>query len=77
MKNIDFETALSRLEDQVRKLESGSMSLDESIRSFEEAVKLIRICNERLESAERKVRILTETADGTVTDYPFDDVDEN
>ena len=38
---------------------------------------LIRICNERLESAERKVRILTETADGTVTDLPFDDVDEN
>ena len=47
------------------------MSLDESIASFEEAVKLVKICNEKLETAERKVAILTEMSDGTVTDLPF------
>ena len=62
MKNMDFETALLKLEDEVKRLESGNMSLDESIRAFEEAVKLVKICNEKLECAEQRVRILTEAA---------------
>lgn len=76
MKNMSFEEAITKLEGQVKKLESGSMTLDESISSFEEAVKLIRVCNERLENAERRVRILTESADGSITDLPFDLNDE-
>ena len=71
MKELSFEEALSMLEEQVRKLESGNMTLDQSISSFEEAVKLVKLCNEKLESAERRVRLLTESADGTVTDIPF------
>ena len=42
----------------------------------EEAVKLVKICNEKLECAERRVRILTETSDGSVTDLPFEGNDE-
>ena len=76
MKNIDFESALSKLEAEVKKLESGNMPLDESIKAFEDAVKLVKICNEKLEDAERRVRILTEGADGSVTDMPFDTSDE-
>ena len=76
MKEISFEEAMSRLECEVKRLESGSMTLDESISAFEEAVKLVKICNERLEQAERKVRLLTELSDGTVTDFPFDNADE-
>jgi exodeoxyribonuclease VII small subunit len=72
MKNMNFEDAMTRLDAEVRKLESGNMSLEESIASFEEAVKLVRVCNEKLESAQRRVRILTETANGEVTDMPFD-----
>ena len=71
MKELSFEEALLMLEDQVRKLESGNMTLDQSISSFEEAVKLVKLCNEKLESAERRVRLLTEKNDGTVTDVPF------
>jgi exodeoxyribonuclease VII small subunit len=52
------------------------MSLDESIKAFEDAVKLVKICNEKLEDAERRVRILTEGDDGSVTDMPFDSSDE-
>ncbi len=71
MTEINFEEAIKKLEDEVKRLENGNMSLDESIASFEEAVKLVKICNEKLETAERKVAILTEMSDGTVTDLPF------
>ena len=70
---IKFEDAMQKLESYVSQLECGKMSLDDSLKSFEEAVKLVRICNERLESAEGKIRILTTGADGTVTDAPFAD----
>ena len=77
MKKINFEEAITKLEDEVRKLESGNMTLDDSIKSFEESVKLVRVCNEILDSAERRVRILVETEDGSITDAPFDEVDED
>ena len=76
MKEIKFEEALLRLENEVKRLESGNMSLDESISAFEEAIKLVKVCNEKLESAERRVRILTETEDGSITDLPFDEINE-
>lgn len=72
MKNMKFEDAMIELESKVKKLESGSLTLDESITAFEEAVKLIRACNKQLENAERRVRMLTEGNDGSVTDVPFD-----
>ena len=71
-KTMTFEEAMLSLEDMVKKLESGDLSLDESLSSFEEAVKLVRFCNEKLESAEQRVRILVEGKDGCVSDAPFD-----
>ena len=70
-KDMDFDTAIAGLEEEVKRLEGGNMTLEESIASFEKAVKLAGICNERLDSAERRVRILIEGADGTVTDKDF------
>ena len=70
-KNMKFEEAMIALEDIVKKLESGSVSLDESLSAFEEAVSLVKFCNEKLETAEQKVRILIEGADGEITDKPF------
>ena len=72
MKNDNFEASLAELEDIVRRLEGGSLSLDESISAFEKAMGLVKLCNEKLESAEQRVRILTEAKDGTVSDTPFD-----
>lgn len=72
MKNMNFEEAIKKLESEVKRLESGNMSLDESIDAFEEAIKLVKLCNEKLENAERRVRILTENSDGTISDMPFD-----
>ena len=76
MKDMNFEEAMTKLEGEVKKLEGGNMTLDESIAAFEEAVKLIGVCNKQLENAERRVRLLTEASDGTVTDVPFDICDE-
>jgi len=70
-KNMKFEDAILALEDIVKKLEAGNFTLDESIGAFEEAVHLVKICNERLEAAEQKVRMLTEGEDGIITDVPF------
>lgn len=73
--NMKFEEAMTSLEDIVKKLESGSLSLDESLEAFEEAVRLVKLCNRKLESAEQKVRILTVGDDGAITDLPFDAVE--
>ena len=70
--NLTFEEAMRLLDDAVSKLESGSLTLDESLATFEEAIKLIKVCNEKINSAEQKVKMLIQNADGTVTDVPFD-----
>lgn len=71
-KNMKFEEAMQLLEDIVRKLETGNLSLDESLAAFEEAVGLVKLCNERLDDAEQKVRILTASAGGEISDLPFE-----
>ncbi|MCG6535893.1 MAG: exodeoxyribonuclease VII small subunit [Syntrophales bacterium LBB04] len=53
-----FEEALKKLEDILRKMEAGDMTLEESLKAFEEGIKLSRICSERLDEAERRVDIL-------------------
>lgn len=70
-KNITFEEGILALEETVKNLESGNLSLDASLEAFEEAVKLAKICNSHLEAAEQKVKILLETKDGRITDMPF------
>ncbi len=53
-----FEDALEKLEEIVRKMESGDMPLDEALKSFEEGIKIIRFCSAKLEETERRVEIL-------------------
>ena len=71
IKNQNFEEAIESLEDIVARLESGNLPLDESIKQFEQAMKLIGYCEQKITSAKQRVKILTEAADGTVTDAPF------
>ena len=68
---MKFEDALYELEKITRELESGALSLDQSLESYERAVSLIKLCNERLESAEKKVKILLEGADGEIVAEDF------
>lgn len=55
---MDFEKKLGRLEEIVGLMESGNLSLDDSLKMFEEGVKLSRECNSQLLEAEQKVKVL-------------------
>jgi exodeoxyribonuclease VII small subunit len=60
-----FEAAMARLEEIVHALEAGNLSLDESLRVFEEGTGLLRFCTRRLEAAERRIEILLQDDGGT------------
>jgi exodeoxyribonuclease VII small subunit len=68
-----FEAALARLEEIVKELETGDLPLEQSLKLFEEGIKLSRLCNKRLEDAERRVEILLKSKNGTVTAQPFEE----
>ena len=72
-KEKSFENAIEELEMTVKKLEAGALTLDESLKAFESAIGLVKICNEKLENAKRRVRILTEGEDRVITDESFTD----
>ena len=55
-----LETALDNLESLVERMESGELTLEESLKAFEEGVRLSRDCQQALQQAEQKVRILLE-----------------
>lgn len=59
-KAFDFEASLAQLEKLVTRMEDGDMSLEESLKAFEEGVKLTRLCQETLSSAQQKVQTLME-----------------
>ena len=68
---MTFETALSRLEEIVRAMESGSAALDSSLALFEEGVGLVKFCTKALDTAEQKVKILQKDENGNVVESPF------
>ena len=71
-----FEESVGRLEEIVRMLENGTASLDESLKLYEEGIALVRTCNSQLDSAEKKIRILTQGPEGRVEEKDFDSDDE-
>jgi len=66
-----FETSLKKLEDAVSRLESGELSLDESIKVFEEGVKNAAICSRKLNEAEQRVELLLKQRDGSFVREEF------
>lgn len=74
---VDFEKSLSELEKQVNLLESGDLSLEEALKSFETGVRLTRDCQQALTEAEQKVRILLEKSDGSVESQPLRSSDDD
>lgn len=60
----NFEVAFEKLQGTVKKMESGELSLEDSLRQFEEGVRLTRICQEHLAVAEQRVDILMKSASG-------------
>lgn len=67
----DFAATVSQLETLVERLESGELSLEDALTAFEQGVRLTRDAQTRLDSAELKVRALSEGSDGRLTVAPF------
>jgi len=71
-----FEKTLANLEKIVDRLESGDLTLDESIAAYEQGVKALKQCYEILRDAEKKVEILLQGENGTQESAPFEPGDE-
>lgn len=69
--NLTFESASARLEEIVKILERGNSSLDESLKLYEEGVLLVRFCNESLDSAEKKIKMLVKDVNGEIVEKDF------
>ncbi len=76
MSTTKFEDAMARLEEIVQSLESGELSLEDSIKAFEEGMKLAKFCSKKLEEAEKKVSILIKEDSGKYVQKPLE-VPEN
>jgi exodeoxyribonuclease VII small subunit len=66
-----FEESLKKLEGIVAQLERGDLPLEDSIKIFEEGVRLSALCKQELENAESKVEILLKQRDGSLKVEPF------
>lgn len=71
-KAVDFEQQLASLEGLVESLESGELSLEESLKSFEQGIKVARDCQAALKNAEQKVEVLMRQGD-SIASQPFED----
>lgn len=69
--SLDFEQSLAELQTLVERLESGELSLEDSLGAFEQGIRLTRECQAALTQAEQKVQILLER-DGELSEAPFE-----
>lgn len=69
-----FENALARLEQITEELEDGDLSLEKSLKKFDEGIGLVEYCNTTLNEAKAKVELLLEKKGG-LTSAPFDELE--
>ena len=68
-----FEDAMKRLEDIVEDLEGGELPLEDSLKAFEEGMKLLTFCSDKLDEVEKRVSVLVKESDGRYAKKPFDE----
>lgn len=68
---ITFESAIARLEEIVRSLETGNAPLDMSLSLFEEGVSLVKLCNSKLDTAEHKIKVLIASPNGEMKEEDY------
>ncbi len=67
-----YEDALNKLEKIVAKMEAGNISLEESLKLFEEGIRLSRFCQQKLDEAEKRIQILIKDKNGILKAQAFD-----
>ena len=67
MAEMRFEEAFKKLEKIVEELESGKLSLDDSLKRYEEGVKFSRFCHKTLQAAQKKIQLLSKKGEGWKT----------
>jgi len=72
-KATNFEDSLKELEQIVEALEAGGLSLDDSLKAFEKGVGITKDCQQALDQAEQKVRVLTRDSNGDFAVQPLDE----
>jgi exodeoxyribonuclease VII small subunit len=70
--DISFEQAMERLEEIVGSMESDRMPLDEMVGSYEEGMKLLQVCRQRIEQARQRIEVINIKADGKAETASFD-----
>jgi exodeoxyribonuclease VII small subunit len=73
---LNFEGAMDRLEKIVEQMESGKLPLEDLIVRYEEGMKLVKICQERLANAEQKIEIITRNSAGKAVVQEFEPTQE-
>ena len=73
--DLSFETAMERLEKIVEEMESGKMLLEDLLARYEEGMKLVKVCQERLAKAEQKIEIITRDYTGKTSVENFEPVE--
>ncbi|HOV26550.1 MAG TPA: exodeoxyribonuclease VII small subunit [Pseudobacteroides sp.] len=71
MERKSYEEAIIELEDIVKKLERGELSLEESLEAFQTGIELTKYCNTKLDEMEKKITILLENEKGEITEEDF------
>lgn len=70
-----FEASMHELEEVVSKLENGDITLDDSLKLFEQGIKLAKTCQKKLDDAEKKVKILTADSNGDFVEEDFGEIE--
>jgi exodeoxyribonuclease VII small subunit len=75
MTKLTFEKAMEQLEKIVASLETEALSLEQSLKKFEEGMKLSQYCSEKLEETEKKISLIMGIKDDDFDEVPFDPMD--
>ena len=72
-----FEKSIQQLEEIVQELESGDLPLEKAMQRFEEGIKLSKRCSKMLDETEKKISVLFQEKNGTLSEKPFPDSEQD
>ena len=75
LQKLNFEEAMTKLEKIVEELESGELTLEDSVKSFEKGIELSKLCRKKLENAENRVKKIVEKTGGEFDLELFEDTE--